>query len=270
MADNWEDFLVDTDDEQTVKTTSSTSASSSATSSGTSASSGSSGSDSGSGSSDSICDRCGGSGKVQSVTSSTNSKKQTEDPSHRKKEEEGYSELDDPIAEKLRRQRLVEQADAELMDDLFSGCPKPASSTPTDTKPTTTASAKVSVTADPLDMIDLKTIKDIEIFAGKLCEKIERSPAKSPAWLRLLDLLLKQCVPKMDLKDVSTLQNKTKQALKQKTDAKREAEVSKKKPNDTGSQVRNYKDEMDMFYGDNDEEEEEKSEAGEDFYAGFI
>eukprot|EP00922_Rhytidocystis_sp_ex-Travisia-forbesii_P013979 GHVS01020848.1.p1 GENE.GHVS01020848.1~~GHVS01020848.1.p1 ORF type:complete len:224 (+),score=66.57 GHVS01020848.1:122-793(+) len=200
--------------------------------------------------------------------------KPVEEPARKKEADAGYVELVDPIAEKLRRQRIVEKADAELMEDLFSGCPKPeataaaaAEEIEAKAKPTT---AMTNLSADPLDMIDLKTLKDVESFTTRLCGKIAASPAKSPAWLRLLDLLLKECVPKMDPKDVMTLQNKTKQALKQKQDAKRESAAGKKKPNAIGSQIRDFKDEMELFYGENADEEEEKSEKDDDYYADFI
>eukprot|EP00922_Rhytidocystis_sp_ex-Travisia-forbesii_P013980 GHVS01020849.1.p1 GENE.GHVS01020849.1~~GHVS01020849.1.p1 ORF type:complete len:229 (+),score=49.92 GHVS01020849.1:137-823(+) len=198
----------------------------------------------------------------------------TDTQSPRKKEAVvGYVELDDPIEEKLRRQRIVEQADAELMEDLFSGCPRPESISTTEAvaadkstaKPTAT---KTNITADPLDMIDLKSLKDVESFGTRLCEKIANSNAKSPALLRLLDLLLKECVPKMEPKDVTTLQNKTRLVCKQKLEQKRASAASKKKPNATGTQIREYKDEMELFYGENDEEKSE--EEGDAFYAEFI
>eukprot|EP00921_Rhytidocystis_pertsovi_P023656 GHVQ01037920.1.p1 GENE.GHVQ01037920.1~~GHVQ01037920.1.p1 ORF type:complete len:265 (+),score=57.92 GHVQ01037920.1:459-1253(+) len=194
----------------------------------------------------------------------------------------GYVTLDDPVAERNRQKRIVEEADEELMDDLFSGCRRPAKTTDEQIKgeaatsdkaaapspaTATRRTAQPALKGDPIDAISVRTLKDVEAFATKLAEKIASSPAISSAWLRLFDILLKECAPKMKEQDLTTLLNKVKLSLKHKEEAKRNAITSKKKPNDSGSQMKNYKDEIELFYGEVEEEEEEQ---GEGFYAEFM
>ncbi|XP_026193376.1 uncharacterized protein LOC34617946 [Cyclospora cayetanensis] len=178
--------------------------------------------------------------------------------------------LNDPMAERLRRQKLVEKDEKRLMDDLFAGCERP------DVPPTAQADLEqraalaakaakaLSVTSsDPLDSIQLKTFRDCERLVESLSKKILDSPAKSPAWLRLLDLLLKECSPKMDLKDLRTLQAKLNATVTEKAKAERQLAEKKKKPNDIGSQCRNYKDELEVVYGGESEEEEEDDDEAD-------
>lgn len=195
------------------------------------------------------------------------------------KKDESYVPMDDPIQEKRRRQKIVEESDEALMEDLFAGFVKEKSKD-SDATPHVSlgdpsngtnrgiADSTSLLSTDPIDQIQLKSLKHVESFASKLADKICQSPAKSPAWLRLFDLLLKECATKMDLKDLITLQNKVKVAIKNKQEAKRGAEMSKKKPNDPTSSIRNYKDEMDIFYGAG--EEDVVSDPDEDYYADFM
>ncbi|OEH75776.1 translation initiation factor eif3 [Cyclospora cayetanensis] len=161
-----------------------------------------------------------------------------------------------PFVPFLFLQKLVEKDEKRLMDDLFAGCERP------DVPPTAQADLEqraalaakaakaLSVTSsDPLDSIQLKTFRDCERLVESLSKKILDSPAKSPAWLRLLDLLLKECSPKMDLKDLRTLQAKLNATVTEKAKAERQLAEKKKKPNDIGSQCRNYKDELEVVYG---------------------
>ncbi|CDJ28954.1 uncharacterized protein EMH_0045500 [Eimeria mitis] len=115
--------------------------------------------------------------------------------------------LDDPMEERLRRQKLTEEAEKRLMNDLFGGCEQPeAAANENQQKQTNTVKSKVTAgvsttSGETLESVQLKTFRDCEKFVEKISHKIVDSPAKSPAWLRLLDLLLKECSPKMDLKD---------------------------------------------------------------------
>lgn len=184
---------------------------------------------------------------------------------------------DDPVADRLRRQRLVEENEKRLMDDLFAGCeaPKDPGSTVDDVGQRAiiaaqAARALAAATNDPLDAIQLKTFRDCERLVESLSKKILNSPAKSPAWLRLLDLLLKECSPKMTVKDLRTLQGKVNLTITEKETAERQLVGKKKKPNDIGSQCRNYKDELDLVYGDDSEGEdgEDDDQCGDE--EGFI
>lgn len=180
--------------------------------------------------------------------------------------------VNDPMAERMRRQKLVEENEKRLMDDLFAGCERPEAPA----KPSTeieqraliaarAAKALAATSSDPLDAVQLKTFRDCERLVESLSKKILESPAKSPAWLRLLDLLLKECTPKMDLKDLKTLQAKIASMVIEKEKAGRQLAEKKKKPNDTGSMCRNYQDELDAVYGSDSEDEEQEEDEGDDF-----
>lgn len=178
----------------------------------------------------------------------------------------------DPVAERLRRQRLEEENEKRLMDDLFAGCERPEA--PANSAGDTAqrgisaaqaARAFAATASDPLDAIQLKTFRDCERLVESLSRKIISSPAKSPAWLRLLDLLLKECSPKMTVKDLRTFQGKLNSTIAEKETAERQLAEKKKKPNDVGSQCRNYKDELDLVYGgDSEEEDGDDDQYGDD------
>ncbi|EPT27195.1 translation initiation factor eIF3 subunit [Toxoplasma gondii TgCatPRC2] len=174
--------------------------------------------------------------------------------------------LSDPLAEKMRRQKLVEEADKRLMDDLFSGCERPADYVPPTAASAVAAAARAKMTkaaapvVDPVDAVALRSYKDCEQFATKLGKKIRESPAKSPAWLRLLDLLIKDCSPKMDMKDLVSLQKKLQSAVADREKESKQIVEKKKKPNDVGSKMKNYQDEVDMLYGDLSQDEEDDDE----------
>ncbi|CDI81827.1 hypothetical protein, conserved [Eimeria acervulina] len=180
-------------------------------------------------------------------------------------------ELNDPMEERRRRQMLTEEAEKRLMDDLFAGCERPQTNTQkVEVAPKTTTAAKTAKTitatsADVFDGFELKTFKDCERFVERISTKILDSPAKSPAWLRLLDLLLKECSPKMDLKDLRSLQQKLAATISEKEKAERLLATKKKKPNDIGSQCRNYKEELDVVYGGDSQDDEEDYDDDEDF-----
>lgn len=102
----------------------------------------------------------------------------------------------------------------------------------------------------------LDNIKDVETFTEKLASRIRESSAKSNVWLRLFDLILPHVVPKMDIKDLTSFHKNIMSSVQQKCFLQRESVQSKRKPNDIESSVRNYKEEMTMFYGDVTEDEE--------------
>ncbi|PFH35075.1 hypothetical protein BESB_059620 [Besnoitia besnoiti] len=178
---------------------------------------------------------------------------------------EADAPLSDPLAEKMRRQKLVEEADKRLMDDLFSGCDRPADYVPP-TAPVAAAASRAKATktatqvVDPVDAICLRSYKDCEQLATRLSKKIRDSPAKSPAWLRFLDLLLKDCTPKMEMKDLVSLQNKLQSCVADRDKESKQISEKKKKPNDVGSKIKNYQDEMDMLYGDLSQDEDDDDE----------
>eukprot|EP00920_Eleutheroschizon_duboscqi_P000157 GHVT01000578.1.p1 GENE.GHVT01000578.1~~GHVT01000578.1.p1 ORF type:complete len:233 (+),score=38.90 GHVT01000578.1:346-1044(+) len=171
-----------------------------------------------------------------------------------------YKALHDPKAEKARQQKLVEDGDRRLMDDLFAGCDRPEGHKVYDSPDSDAVegrmgrASRIATSKDPFESLSLKTLKQCEEVAERLTPRIQEAPAKSPAWLRFLSILLSECAPKMDTKDLTSLSKKVQATIKEKADAQRVA-AEKKKPNDSGSRIKNYEDEMHMIYGDLSEEE---------------
>ncbi|EKX72426.1 conserved hypothetical protein [Theileria equi strain WA] len=161
------------------------------------------------------------------------------------------------LSDRLKAQKLSEDSDRQFTDDLFSGCAKAADveEDPSDNLFGGTT-VKQIVLADPFSQIELKCLKDCETAAKKLSQKIETSPAKSPVWLQFLDILLQACEKKLDLKDVQTLKRKIENIIKAREVVQREKTYAKKKPNDLSGAL-NYKDELDMLYGDLSEDDDE-------------
>jgi len=96
--------------------------------------------------------------------------------------------LDDPVAEKLRRQRLVEEADLQNAKELFGG---------------------VSKGASQLDAFQPKSLKDHEELARMVAEQYLLPHSKNQHYKTLLKAMLKQCcgaatVTTQEVKDLET------------------------------------------------------------------
>lgn len=109
--------------------------------------------------------------------------------------------LNDPVAEKMRRQKLVEEADARMAADLFSGvtksqdeidkekakeAEKKAAEEAVKVKKAA-AKAKIEV-RDQFEEVKLTTQADVEKLLGSCLEKIETGKAKGAAPLFMTHL----------------------------------------------------------------------------------
>ncbi|KAL3150761.1 hypothetical protein ABBQ32_000535 [Trebouxia sp. C0010 RCD-2024] len=95
--------------------------------------------------------------------------------------------LDDPIAEKLRRQRLVEEADLQSAKELFGSAGGPSTSA--------------------LDSFEPKSLKDHEELARMVAQQYLLPHSKNQHYKTLLKALLKHtCVPVglQEVKDLET------------------------------------------------------------------
>lgn len=176
-----------------------------------------------------------------------------------------YVELDDPVAEKMRRQKLVEEADARLAGDLFSGLDKPVEETPAQQakreKEEKQAAAKKKaekpkvtvVVNDAFDKLELKTQDDVTNLLTTCIDKINASKAKGAAQKFFLDVL-KALEPTLTQDEIKDLDKTIAGMVKQKKMEKTQADAAKKKVNDTPSKNTKFNthDEMAVVYGGDD------------------
>ncbi|OII76575.1 hypothetical protein cand_000960 [Cryptosporidium andersoni] len=160
------------------------------------------------------------------------------------------SNLIDELSEEMRCQKLTEEMDESAMDDLFDGFITTPSKFQDQKSISNTKllSSTLNVSSDPFISINLNSYGKVEAIALKFADKIRPALAKSPAWLRFIDICLNEIFPKMDLKDLKTLKKKVDQQIQIK-----EKDISKsqqkKKPSDVSTLSRNYKEELDIFDG---------------------
>ena len=95
-------------------------------------------------------------------------------------------ELDDPAAEKMRKQRLEMKGDLAAADDLFSGFTKVNSGGFDGGR--VREITKV-VEKDSFNELQLKTSKDVEAFAAKCGSKLKSATSKGAAYTFLKDIL---------------------------------------------------------------------------------
>lgn len=188
-----------------------------------------------------------------------------------------YVELDDPVAEKLRRQKLVEEADARLAGDLFSGLDKPDEDEEAKAKAAKEKAekeaaekkkaekAKVTVVVnDAFENLELKTQEDVTNLLGTCLEKINASKAKGAAQKFFLDCL-KALEPMLTGEEVRELEKSVNQMVKAKKVEKQQADAAKKKVNDTPSKNTKFNthDEMAVVYGGDDWDDWDEDEYWE-------
>lgn len=94
--------------------------------------------------------------------------------------------LDDPMAEKLRQQRLVEEADLQSAKELFGG----GQGSP----------------ASALDSFEPKSLKDHEELARLIAQQYLLPHSKNQHYKTLLKALLKQACPPVGLPEVKDLE----------------------------------------------------------------
>ncbi|GFR49022.1 hypothetical protein Agub_g11043 [Astrephomene gubernaculifera] len=137
-------------------------------------------------------------------------------PQPKKKEEKKYREergvviddtpLDDPIAEKLRQQKLVEQADYEAARELFGG---------------------VS-TLRPLDSYLPKTLKEFEDFAAEIVARHVATHRESKHYKAFVKALVKAAVEPLGPDEVKDVETSLAGIRSDKTKKKKEEEDKKK------------------------------------------
>ncbi|ANQ09323.1 Uncharacterized protein PCOAH_00035010 [Plasmodium coatneyi] len=116
-----------------------------------------------------------------------------------------------------------------------------------------------------LESTPLNSIKDCETLGEILATRIQESKAKSVAIERLLSIILPACEAKLEDKEMQSINRKMQELIEKREKKKRYALINKKKPNEVKNALKNYKDEVDMIYGDlsYDEEDYENEEAEE-------
>ncbi|KAF7458619.1 translation initiation factor eif3 subunit [Cryptosporidium felis] len=152
--------------------------------------------------------------------------------------------------EQRKCQKLVEQMDENTMDDLFDGFvisqnnPEKISG-----NGASQVTSNINHQQDVFNNLNLNSYGKVESTAFKIAECIKPALAKSPAWLRFIDICLNEVFQKLDIKDLKTLKKKVDQQLLVREKEEREKSSQKKKPNDILSLSRNYKEELDIFDG---------------------
>ncbi|KXZ54471.1 hypothetical protein GPECTOR_4g536 [Gonium pectorale] len=136
-------------------------------------------------------------------------------PQPKKKEEKKYREergvaldtpLDDPIAEKLRRQKLVEQADYEAARELFGGV----------------------TTLKPLESYLPKTLKEFEDFASEIVSRHVVAHGESKHYKAFVKALVKAAVEPLGPDEVKDVETCLAGIRSDKTKKKKEEEEKKK------------------------------------------
>ncbi|KAH0480692.1 MAG: hypothetical protein KVP17_005084 [Porospora cf. gigantea B] len=172
------------------------------------------------------------------------------------KQPDNEKELSDPLLEKKRIQQQIERSEADLVADLFDVEIKKPTVKPKATRKTKLAG--MNDDTDPFDQIDMKTYNDLESAATRLAEKLAASQAKTTGFLRFMDILLKECSAKMELRELQTFDSKVNVLLKEKQLAadRKKQDASMKRVNQTRGGLQSHIDEQLDDYFDEDEEEE--------------
>lgn len=174
--------------------------------------------------------------------------------------------LADPVAEKQRRQKAVEDSDKRLAQDLFDDCPKPEPEKKTTKEPSKAAASsdappKVQyVTKDSFEELELKTQKDVETLSSRCCKKInDATTLKAGAAHKFVFDLFKAIEPELDAQQLNELDKFVASILKEKKVTKTAVEANKKKGNEKLSKTTkfNAQDEMSIVYGGGDWDEED-------------
>ncbi|KMZ98654.1 hypothetical protein PVNG_03717 [Plasmodium vivax North Korean] len=109
-------------------------------------------------------------------------------------------------------------------------------------------------------------LRDCETLGEILAARIHESKAKSVAIERLLSIILPACEVKLEDKELQSINRKMQELIEKREKKKRYALINKKKPNEVRNALKNYKDEVDMIYGDlSYDEEDYENEDAEDF-----
>lgn len=184
----------------------------------------------------------------------------------------------DAKAEKARRQKLVELADARLADDLFSGCDKPEEDVALAKKAAAeeaAAEAKAAkaqaekskvIIKDLFDGLELKTQADVEALSSTCVEKLSTGKAKGGAQRFLLELL-KVLGSSLDTQELTNFTKTLGDLAKAKQVEKTAAASEKKKGNEKSTKNTKFDThgEMDLMYGGGGADWEDWDEDWEEF-----
>lgn len=174
-------------------------------------------------------------------------------PKKKKKEEKEAADgedcaydvaLQDPVAEKLRRQKLVEEADARMAADLFSGVDKAeeekeqkkaaeeAEKAAEAEKAVKKEAVKAKIVVqDAFDRIKLDTQADVTNLLSTCLEKIETGKAKGSAQL-FLTHLMKALVDDLSTEELKGIDTQLTGIVKDKKVEKTAADTAKRKTNE--------------------------------------
>lgn len=198
--------------------------------------------------------------------------------SKKKKEEKKQPEydvaLEDPVAEKMRRQKLVEEADQRLAADLFSDCgatsaKKQAGDSAAATASSQAAAPKVQyVVHDTFEQLELKTQKDVEDLCSRCTAKINENPTlKAGAAHKFIYDLYKALEGDLKKEELEALEKTVGNMLKEKKVSKSEVDANKRKTNEKLNKNTkfNVNDEMATVYGDGKWDEYNEEDYYEDY-----
>lgn len=190
--------------------------------------------------------------------------------------------LQDPVAEKLRRQKLVEEADARMAADLFSGVSKAqeklekekaaeeaeAAKKAAAVAKKAAAKAKVEV-RDAFDDLKLSTQADVEKLLADCLSKLETGKAKGASPL-FLTQLVKALEPKISSEDLTSLDRLLAGIVKDKKVEKTAADTAKRKTNEKMTKTTKFDTgkEMADVYGEGNWDDWDEEEWWDEGNAG--
>ena len=169
--------------------------------------------------------------------------------------------LSDPSLEKKRMQRLQEKAEMSLMDDLFSGCDKPATSAVESGGSTVVREVVKTIREDTFEKLVLVTTRDVEALAVRCADKITSSDVKS-AGHKFVHELFRSIGHVLSVSEVAALSKTLKDLSTAKQREAAEKLAGKKKlPTDVAQMKKGAKidvhDAMSELYGDYGDYEED-------------
>jgi len=178
-----------------------------------------------------------------------------------------YTALANASKEKARKQRLIEEQDALLADDLFAGAAtrveaKEEEEEEVVAKKDADQKAKKAevIVVDAFDAVELKTQTDIEQLVSTCVDKITKGKAKGSALKFLVDTL-KAVESQLEMADLAAIDKLFLETLKAKKVTQTAMEANKRKTNEKMSKTTKFNahaavDEMyggaDDWYDDDD------------------
>mmetsp|Transcript_90503 Transcript_90503/g.292977 ORF Transcript_90503/g.292977 Transcript_90503/m.292977 type:complete len:272 (+) Transcript_90503:75-890(+) len=182
-----------------------------------------------------------------------------------------------PEEEKIRKQKLVEEADARLANDLFSGCEKSDIVSEKEAEKerlAKEAAAKQAAAAKPkvvvqdlFDKVELKVQADVERLCETCINKLSKSQTKGVAVKFLADLI-KQLEPKLDLKELAEVDKLLTDMVKDKKVMKGASDAKANKANTKLSKTTKFNtaSEWEEVYGGGEGDEEWTQEEWDEWY----